>query len=163
MYIFGSEHRPVPLKHHVVGKRSHHKGNEFLFDKSLNYQLWPMIKRYSSNKPTLVFCSTRKGCEAAAKAIIQDMQSEQYPHGFVGSEQQKMMLKRTSTRLRDKGLKEVLDYGIGLHTAGLNSIERQTVERLFFEGHLRVICATSTLAQGVNLPACRSSAEPIAT
>ena len=40
-----------------------------------------------------------------------------------------------------------------MHHAGLESRDRQTVEELFGSGDLRVVCATSTVAQGVNMPA----------
>lgn len=36
---------------------------------------------------------------------------------------------------------------------GLSADDRTTVEAFFLQGHLRILCATSTLAHGVNLPA----------
>jgi ATP-dependent DNA helicase HFM1/MER3 len=38
-------------------------------------------------------------------------------------------------------------------TLGLSVDDRATVEAFFTQGHLRILCATSTLAHGVNLPA----------
>ena len=43
--------------------------------------------------------------------------------------------------------------GVGVHSAGLDSSERLLMERLFEARDLSVLCTTSTLAQGVNLPA----------
>ena len=37
--------------------------------------------------------------------------------------------------------------------SGLSVDDRTTVEAFFLQGHLRILCATSTLAHGVNLPA----------
>lgn len=43
--------------------------------------------------------------------------------------------------------------GISIHHGGVAWQDRKQIESRFLTGHLRVICTTSTLAQGVNLPA----------
>ncbi len=43
--------------------------------------------------------------------------------------------------------------GIGVHTAALSFQDRAHIEHLFIEQDLKILCATTTLAQGVNLPA----------
>lgn len=40
-----------------------------------------------------------------------------------------------------------------MHTAGLSYRDRDVIVRLFTNGDVRVLCSTTTLAQGVNLPA----------
>jgi len=50
-------------------------------------------------------------------------------------------------------LKTLLHDGTGFHHAGLNSRVRDIVERLFRTGLVRVVCATTTLAAGMDLPA----------
>ncbi|MFH1740528.1 MAG: DEAD/DEAH box helicase [bacterium] len=57
---------------------------------------------------------------------------------------------------------DLVPRGVAVHTSDLSPEERAIVEQLAREGHLRVICATSTLAEGINLPvhnvlACRLS------
>ena len=49
--------------------------------------------------------------------------------------------------------KNIYRFGIGLHHAGLDSSDRDTVENLYLSGTIQVLCATATLAWGVNLPA----------
>ena len=48
---------------------------------------------------------------------------------------------------------ELAPFGIGIHHAGLTKEERNLVEDLFAQGHLKVLVSTATLAWGVNLPA----------
>jgi hypothetical protein len=52
-------------------------------------------------------------------------------------------------------LREIALGGVGLHLADLTDGERNAVEDAFRNRDLRVIVATSTLGQGVNLPADR--------
>jgi replicative superfamily II helicase len=46
-----------------------------------------------------------------------------------------------------------LPKGAGIHNAGLLRKDRNLVEKLFFEGKIRFLVTTATLAWGVNLPA----------
>ncbi|MBI2598332.1 MAG: hypothetical protein HYW50_04000 [Candidatus Diapherotrites archaeon] len=45
--------------------------------------------------------------------------------------------------------------GCAFHNAGLVSAQRETVEDLFRERVLKIVCATSTLGAGINMPAYR--------
>lgn len=49
-------------------------------------------------------------------------------------------------------LKEMLKYGVAVHHAGLSDETRALIEWLAEENKLRVICATPTIAQGINFP-----------
>lgn len=46
----------------------------------------------------------------------------------------------------------MLKHGIGVHHAGLSEETRSLMEWLAENGHLHVLCATSTIAQGINFP-----------
>jgi len=50
-------------------------------------------------------------------------------------------------------LVDCLKKGVAFHNADMNIEEREVVERHFRAGAIRVLCSTSTLAMGVNLPA----------
>lgn len=53
---------------------------------------------------------------------------------------------------RDFELTSMLDRGVGVHHAGLSDEIRSLMEWLAETGQLRVLCATSTVAQGLNFP-----------
>ena len=42
--------------------------------------------------------------------------------------------------------------GVAFHHAGVDERDRQTVEKFFLNGEINVICCTSTLSVGINLP-----------
>ncbi len=153
MFLFDDRYRPVPLEHHVIGRPMSQRINQFVFDKSLNFQLFDIIKEYSDGKPVLVFCATRRGCDDAARAILSSMKAQGYAAGFVDCNEQKRVLAAAQGRAHHKTLQEVVARGVGVHTAGMEFSDRQLVERMFLAGDIQVICATTTLAQGINLPA----------
>lgn len=50
-------------------------------------------------------------------------------------------------------LAECIMKGVAFHYGNMPSLVRTGVENLFKNGHIKIICCTSTLLQGVNLPA----------
>jgi replicative superfamily II helicase len=49
-------------------------------------------------------------------------------------------------------LVDLLEKGVGVHHAGLSDETRALIEWLTEERHLRILCATTTIAQGINFP-----------
>ena len=64
-----------------------------------------------------------------------------------------------SSEIIDK-LESSLTKGIAFHNGDMMFGERLLVEKYFRQGEIRLICATSTLAMGVNLPAKNVVVEP---
>nr|XP_044994605.1 probable ATP-dependent DNA helicase HFM1 isoform X2 [Jaculus jaculus] len=139
-------HRPVKLQKVVLGFPCSSNQTEFKFDLILNYKVSSVIRTYSDQKPTLVFCATRKGVQQAASVLSKDVK-------FIMTMEQKQKLQKCAYSLRDSKLRETLIYGIGYHHAGMELSDRKVVEGLFTLGDLPVLFTTSTLAMGVNLPA----------
>ena len=54
--------------------------------------------------------------------------------------------------VENEQLKKVLPAGVAFHHASLGTDDRKAIESGFLEGNITIICSTSTLAVGVNLP-----------
>lgn len=63
------------------------------------------------------------------------------------------LFRKEVTKSRNKEMREMFQYGFGIHHAGMLRSDRNMTERLFSDGLLKVLCCTATLAWGVNLPA----------
>lgn len=64
-----------------------------------------------------------------------------------------MALIQGSKRVSNSSLQIMLPQGVAFHNAGLTLQDRSIVEKLFLDCRIRILCTTSTLAMGINLPA----------
>ncbi|KAH9450619.1 hypothetical protein Pst134EB_018149 [Puccinia striiformis f. sp. tritici] len=147
-FIFGEEHRPVKLSKFVYGYSRRPEHTEYQFMSLLNYKLMDHIVTHSSKRPTLVFCGTRKSSLQAAEAL-----SKAYQKMSTQGDDLPWEAPRSAGTFSDKKLTELGSQGIGIHHAGLDHSDRRQVESLFASNQISVLCTTSTLAVGVNLPA----------
>lgn len=139
---FGEEMRPVKLKKYVHGYDF--PGNDFVFEKSLDGKLHLLLGKHAQQKPIMVFCFTRKACEQTAQKLAEWWSTRIDDKPWPGPTQQVPIV--------NKELHELVRYGVAFHHAGLDAQDRSSVEENYLNGQLHVICCTSTLAVGVNLP-----------
>ena len=72
-----------------------------------------------------------------------------------GAEDQDIVLAQNFLRTEiadDFELVSMLDHGVGVHHSGLSDEARALMEWLAESGKLKVLCATTTIAQGINFP-----------
>ena len=145
------------------------RSNGFLFEKYLDTRLYEVIQSYSNNRPTLVFCASRNGVRMAAEQLVKDSyqrnnttynnysnpnhRSTPVARGFLYDPQAIQECTTAATRIKDNRLAECIRHGVGYHSAAATSSDRSILERLFGQGYLPILCTTTTLAMGVNLPA----------
>ncbi|KAH8730738.1 nucleotide-sugar transporter-domain-containing protein [Phaeosphaeriaceae sp. PMI808] len=141
--MFGEEFRPVKLQKHVCGYNSN--SNDFAFEKALNAKLPGVISKYSEKKPIMIFCATRASCVSTAKLVANWWTS-------TAEADRKWNTPTRVISLRNKDLRDIVAAGVTFHHAGLDLEDRIQVEKGFLSHDIHVICCTSTLAVGVNLP-----------
>jgi len=123
--------------------------------------LLPLVQEcVGTGQSVLIFCATKDWCEKAAAFLADELPKLAHP-GTGNTENIRVNRLRLLEELKQapSGLcptlgKTVLS-GVAYHHAGLTVEERRLLEEAYRKGVLRCLCATSTLAAGVNLPARR--------
>ncbi len=136
-FAFDGTFRPVPLTKHVTGCGFMGK-NEFQFWNHLNEQVPEIINRFSAGKQTLIFCHTKGETEKLCAMLITKKLGQ---------------IRNVSTSAPPGTVDHCICHGVAFHHAGMLHDDRSRVEKAFNAGDIRCLCATSTLAMGVNLPA----------
>lgn len=140
---FGEDYRPVKLMKWVHGYDG--MMNDFAFEKVLDGKLPGLIHHYNQKKPIMIFCFTRKSCESTAGLLAENWSRQRVTDRPWPAPTQK-------TAVGNKELQQLVTSGVAFHHAGLDPEDRHAIERAFLKGDINVICCTSTLAVGVNLP-----------
>ncbi|CAB4066034.1 EGD2 [Lepeophtheirus salmonis] len=83
-----------------------------------------------------------KSTQNTANVLLKDLKLRPIPQ-----------LSYYAKNVTDTKLKDLLQRGIGYHHAGLELQDRRVIEQMFLQGDLSILVCTTTLAQGVNLPA----------
>ena len=178
--LFTDNFRPVELQEHVkvdsdiikIDKRLEEK-DQFKFTRKMPVELDNMIKKIDPDSVTelvlesfpahsvLLFCDSKKRCETVAEMLTKviSMKAEKCEEILQHrAEERKSLL----SALGSEGsgfvcpvLRKTVPYGVAYHHSGLTMDERRLLEETFLAGSLGVLCCTSTLAAGVNLPARR--------
>ena len=148
VFSFGEEYRPVPLQKFVYGyPRNEAAGYN---GKALNQKLIPLIREHGKSKPVLIFVATRNATIQCAEHLAQA-----YAKMRDGSERLPWPRPSpgSSSRLDHPKLAATVQQGVAFHHAGLSQQDRKRIEEMFLQGVISILCSTSTLAIGTNLPA----------
>ncbi|KAG2382279.1 hypothetical protein C9374_005481 [Naegleria lovaniensis] len=161
--LYTSDYRPVPLvEYYTIG--------EAVFDKQGNNirNLNPIPFEVGKGKAdpdfitslccevipansVLVFCPTKQSCEDCVKHLSQTLPiSKDYEE-----EKEKLISDLKLLGNEDSNLLNGIKYGVAYHHSSLATEERALIENAYRNHVICVICCTSTLAAGINLPAAR--------
>eukprot|EP00744_Colponema_vietnamica_P008711 GILI01012417.1.p1 GENE.GILI01012417.1~~GILI01012417.1.p1 ORF type:complete len:950 (-),score=212.57 GILI01012417.1:75-2507(-) len=154
--------RPVPLKEHVVSggtihERSKEDATQMVNPRQLgsvtdeHLQIMELLTEVP-NCSTLVFCATRDQCLQYAKQIVRSLERM---NARPRPECSNLLMDLKGGGQDARHLTDLVPYGVAYHTGALSLEERDVVERGFKSRQITILCCTSTLAAGVNLPARR--------
>ncbi|MBE3127092.1 MAG: DEAD/DEAH box helicase, partial [Candidatus Atribacteria bacterium] len=155
-----SYQRPVELRKGIVRggtfkyitQNHYYRGEETFFtpDEVQENSYQDYLKKTVSyfiekDEPTLFFLPTRKDTRSWAGWLAGEIDAPRADEAI--SE----LSRLEETRSRDE-LLFLLEKGIAYHNADLSWEERNLVETYLKKGEIKLICATTTLAMGINLP-----------
>jgi len=141
--------RPVPLEAHIQGYPGKHYLPRMA---SMNRPTYSAIAAHASaGSPAVVFVSSRRQTRLTALDLIGCAAAADAPRRFLRMKSEDELELALAT-VRDSALRHCLAFGVGLHHDGLCGGDRAAVERLFKEGKVQVVVATSTSSSTAALP-----------
>jgi len=100
------------------------------------------------NESTIIFANGPGEAETVAEELIE------INRGYTPSDEVKDFISFIRAEVHEEyPLARTLEFGVAVHYGDMPSIVRSGVEELFKSAEIRFLCCTSTLLQGVNLPA----------
>ena len=152
LFVFDSGHRPVPLMQRFAGVTLKKPFRQYQCMNDLCYEY--VIEQTRNNQQVIVFVHSRKETHNVAK-MLQNKAKELNELNLILSDGADCEILKDASNNDTKNieLKEVLQYGFGIHHAGMTRPDRALVEDLFRQNIIKVLVSTATLAWGVNLPA----------
>ncbi|MDO5034071.1 MAG: DEAD/DEAH box helicase [Actinomycetaceae bacterium] len=108
--------------------------------------------------PAIYFIFSRAGCDEAQDAVVSagvtlTTREEAQEIAAVVDEAISTLSAEDLAVLGAHRWAAALEAGVAAHHAGLLPIQKETVEKLFAAGLIKVVFATETLALGINMPA----------
>lgn len=149
LFNFPQSVRPVPLEMYIDGFQDNLAFCPLM--KTMNKPAFMAIKAHSPTKPVLIFVASRRQTRLTALDLIHLCGMEDNPRRFLKMDE--FELQDVLADVKDETLRLALQFGIGLHHAGLVDSDRKISHKLFQANKIQILIATSTLAWGVNLPA----------
>jgi pre-mRNA-splicing helicase BRR2 len=151
LFFFDNSFRPVPLQQQYIGITEKKALKRFALMNEICYE---KVLACAGRHQVLIFCHSRAETAKTATAL-RDLCVENETIGqFIAPESATSeILREEAESAANPALKELLEYGFAIHHAGMTRADRNSVEDLFASKHIQVLCSTSTLAWGVNLPA----------
>jgi superfamily II DNA/RNA helicase len=112
--------------------------------------IFDLLSEIGGEESNIVYCSSRFDAVDKAAKLFEQNQKKQ----VIVSKNVKRVIRQIRAYIhKDYYLGEFLDRGIGYHFGNLPQIIRNKVEGLFKEREINYVFCTSTLLEGVNLPA----------
>ncbi len=153
LFYFDASFRPVPLEQHFIGVKG--KPGTKISRDNIDQTAFEKVKEMLElGHQVMVFVHSRKDTVKTARTFIQMATDQQCLDLFDCQDVPGYGAAAKDLRsTKGRELRELVPKGFGTHHAGMPRSDRNKVEHLFAQGHIKVLCCTATLAWGVNLPA----------
>ncbi|MFP4472916.1 MAG: DEAD/DEAH box helicase [Candidatus Omnitrophota bacterium] len=158
--LLASTWRPIPLKEGVSWQdqiRFAGHGTRVITETASEDLNRLVLDTLRGKGQVLTFVNSRRSTQAAARKMVRDVADVLT---FAERETLRTLAQKahgpesSATRIC-RALSDCLRAGVAFHQAGLKPVQRDLIEDAFKKNLIKVICATPTLAAGVNLPARR--------
>ncbi|CAD5224430.1 unnamed protein product [Bursaphelenchus okinawaensis] len=167
-YVYATNFRPVELREHMkIGQQlfeyneesggfDYKKDVKRLLDAKIDPDnIVPLIAPVIPQKSILIFCPSKENTENLCQMLARNVPKTVRDHRANEKLEIIGQIMESNDGVICPIMKSGIKSGIAYHHSGLTRDERILVESAFKSGIICVICATSTLAAGVNLPARR--------
>lgn len=153
-----SDYRPVKLERGIVlkGDVIYQDRREKLNGTSMIDEIRVMEDVLQKEKQLIIFYSSKRNAESGAekaksflKGVIQSPEIEDARRKISKG----IMAALSSPTEQCKKLSACVEHGAAFHHSGLVNSQRKLIEDGFREGKIKVVCTTTTLGFGVNMPA----------
>ncbi|TIA91902.1 hypothetical protein E3P81_01822 [Wallemia ichthyophaga] len=153
LFYFDGSFRPIPLEQHFIGVKG--KPGSSQSKKNLDQAAYEKaVELAEQGHSVMVFVHARKETVKTAETLLEYAKKDNQLEAFDCSEHPRYHIhKRDIAQSRNKEMRQLFEKGFGIHHAGMLRSDRNMMERMFEDGALKILCCTSTLAWGVNLPA----------
>ena len=149
LFYFDSSFRPVPLEQHFLGIRG--KPGSPQARKNLDRVTYEKVSELVAlGHQVMVFVHARKETVKTAMALKETAMIEGVIDDFSCAEhEQYTLFQRDIAQSRNREMRELFQYGFGIHHAGMLRSDRNMMERLF---EARAIKASLAMPHFVHVP-----------
>jgi antiviral helicase SLH1 len=131
LFYFDSSFRPVPLEQHFIGVRG--KPNSPQSRKNLDRVTFEKVRELvTEGHQVMVFVHARKETVKSALALKEAAMTDGVLDNFSCEEHPQWdSFRRSVGESRNKEMKQLFDFGFGIHHAGMLREDRNKMERMF--------------------------------
>ncbi|CAD7954207.1 unnamed protein product, partial [Amoebophrya sp. A25] len=166
IFYFDGSYRPIPLEQTFIGIRkkaySKSKAAEQMKIKQQMDELCfeEILSAVAQDHQCMIFVHSRKDTYTTAIKMSELASQRNKSLAFQNAKESTCKDQKTfgrwvkeAEKAKSKEVRELFWKGFGVHHAGMLRGDRSTTEQMFFDGAIKVLVCTATLAWGVNLPA----------
>ncbi|XP_023618052.1 activating signal cointegrator 1 complex subunit 3 isoform X4 [Myotis lucifugus] len=152
LFFFDGRFRPVPLGQTFLGVKGTNKVQQLNNMDEVCYE--SVLKQVKAGHQVMVFVHARNATVRTAMSLIEKAKNNGQMSCFLPTQGPEYgHAEKQVQKSRNRQLRELFPDGFSIHHAGMLRQDRNLVENLFSNGHIKVLVCTATLAWGVNLPA----------